>query len=143
MNANMGKSEQLTGKSISFILDTGANSPFIQEHNGPRRRLTKERRVQNPNGTFRSRKAVLGPMKTQNKGVKAEMLIHGKLPTNVLIVTKIISKLGAVMLDKHVAALIMPAMHTKIRHIIHYFATRNKKVYYVNMQNKAICLVAI
>lgn len=121
MNVNTGKKEQDQGKSIRFILDTGSNHSFIEEYNCLRKTISQERRVQTANGTFRSRKAVIVPMKTQKKRVTAEALIQDKLPRNILSVIPIINKLGAVMLDKYGAELIQPENNTKMRDKIHYF----------------------
>lgn len=81
-------------------------------------------------------------MRTRNKKVTAEALVRGKLPENLLSITSIINKLGSVMLDKHGAALILQKRHTKMRNEIHYFATRNKNFYYLNIKNSSICLGA-
>lgn len=67
-------------KSITFILDTGANPSFIKSQGGLPSSATNLRKVQTSNRIFQSGRAVQVPMNTNKKTVKTEALVYGRLP---------------------------------------------------------------
>lgn len=73
--------------------------------------LQKQRTVQTQSGTLLVTKVTIIPIKTTRKTMMVEALINEKLPIDLLRVTPIITKLGAILLDK-VGAAVIP-QHTQ------------------------------
>lgn len=69
-------------------------------------KTTQPRNVQTAQGRFQTRITALIPLKTRNRTIKAEALVHKGLSANLLSVAPIVDGLGAIMFDDEGAALL-------------------------------------
>lgn len=144
MNTNeddSGDSES-TGKSETLVLDNGANPSYIKTGMTVPTKLKSPTQVTTPNGKFQTNKAARITLKAPKQVIKARALVHNALPANLLSVTSIVERLGALLLDEKGAALLSKKTYKRIQKDLTYFGRRSNKVYHVPAKNGTIDLGA-
>lgn len=131
-----------TGNSYSFVLDIGANPSYLMPSISLKHKLTPKKHVINRNGSFTTNKQATVLMKKKEKTIRTKAFIHKNLPFNLLSVSPIIDKLGALLLDNQGAASLPSHVYKLFKPTLNYFGRRINKVYQVPLSKGAICLQA-
>lgn len=137
-----GASDNDQNSKYSSVLDTAAISFFVRTSTEQDTNTIKGCPVRTASGMFLTRKATTIPIRTKHQSVKAESLIHNEIPHNLLSTTPIITKVGLIVLDLKVAALLQKKWHECIQTKLNYFVTINKHMYIVETKQGAICMGA-
>lgn len=93
MSATAQDSED-SGKFSTMILDTGANPSLIKPGLPVHIKLTHPIQVKTPSGSFSTSKTTNLRVMQGHRTIKADALVHEKLPVSLLSVTPIIERLG-------------------------------------------------
>lgn len=96
---NQNESDR-TGKSQTLILGTMTNSSFLCKADGLRNKSTKHYTVQTPNEPFQRNQMTAIQVRTPIKIMKADAIVHKKLPANLLSATQFINGPGSFVFDK-------------------------------------------
>lgn len=92
MSATPQESE-VSGKFSTQILDTDTNPSFINPGLPVHTKLTDPIQVKTPNGSFRTSKTTKFRLTQGHRTIHADVLVHDKLPMNLLSVKLIIERL--------------------------------------------------
>lgn len=126
-----------TGKKETMLLDTGENPSYINNWTKIPTIQTRETQITTPNDKMRTNRAANLNLKTPYKKLKFKEMVHDRLPNNLLSVTPIVERLGALLLDKEGAALLTRKAYKNIQHELAYFRVgrRHNKIYQVPIDN--------
>lgn len=127
-------------KYRSFILDSGANSSFVRTEYGPNTKRIKPWQVVTLNGTFWAQRATTITLDTRKKKIPIDDLVHTELPTNLLSLSQIVTRVGAILLDTTGAVIIRHNILNDLKGQVTYFVRRQNDLYHVPHVNGAICL---
>lgn len=89
-----------------MVLDTGATPSYLKTVTKIPTKLTNPMQVATPSRAFTTNKKANILIRTGRRTIRAKALFQDKLPTNLLSVTPIVERLGALILDQKGAALL-------------------------------------
>lgn len=136
------QNDEHSGKYPTLILDSGANLSLLKPGLPVATHLTPATQVATLNGKFHTNRTANIQIRAPKQTINVKALVHERLPVNLLSVTPLVEKLGALILDKRGAAMLSTKQYRQLQPKLKYFGKRHNKPYHLPFQKGAMCLGA-